>query len=117
MRAGWKFYTDYQAWNDARRLFIRFDSWGGEVKRGLVQPLVLAQVERGMVYDTPTLSETFEDSQDNTGDVTGFLQAALDAAWELGMRPTAYADHTNELKAVRYHLEDMRQLAKLPRKT
>ncbi len=45
--------------------------------------------------------------------VEGFLQAAMDAAWELGLRPTGFKDHTNELTAVRYHLEDMRLLAKV----
>lgn len=27
------------------------------------------------------------------------------------MRPRGFKDHTNELTAVRYHLEDMRKLA------
>lgn len=42
------------------------------------------------------------------------LQAMMDAAWQIGLRPTGVADPTNELTAVRYHLEDMRQLANIP---
>lgn len=57
------------------------------------------------------LSETREERDDKIGDVTGFLQSVIDAAWEDGMRPSAAKDATEELKAVRYHLEDMRSLA------
>lgn len=42
------------------------------------------------------------------------LQAFLDAAWEYGLRPKGFKDHTSELTATRYHLEDMRALAKVP---
>lgn len=45
--------------------------------------------------------------------VKNFLQAMSDAAWEIGIRPKQLEDHTNELKATRYHLEDMRVLAKV----
>ena len=67
-------------------------------------------LERG-AGDAPVLVETREDRDDAIGDVTGFVQAILDAAWDAGMRPAAQKDATEELKAVRYHLEDMRALA------
>lgn len=44
-----------------------------------------------------------------------FLQAFMDAAWEQGIRPVGLEDHTNELKATKFHLEDMRLLAKVVR--
>jgi len=47
------------------------------------------------------------------GEVNAFLQAMLDAAWEQGLRPQGYVEKTDELAAVRYHLEDMRHLAKV----
>jgi len=47
--------------------------------------------------------------------VESFLQAAMDCGWELGLRPKGAKDMTNELTAVRYHLEDMRTLAKVVR--
>lgn len=51
-------------------------------------------------------------SDDQPGiDTKAFLQAMSDAAWEIGIRPKGLEGHTDELKAVRYHLEDMRQLA------
>src|ERR1700733_8141130 len=45
------------------------------------------------------------------GDVRGLLQAMSDAAWEIGIKPKQIEDNSNELKATKYHLEDMRQLA------
>lgn len=44
-------------------------------------------------------------------DVRAFLQAMSDAAWDIGIKPKQIEDHTSELAAVRYHLEDMRTLA------
>lgn len=113
MAGKWSFFVDDQPWNRHRRLFMVMS--GPSVgQRSYVKPITVEAVDGGLAYNTPTLQESSEDQADGVGDVTGFLQAALDAAWELGMRPKAYADHTNELKAVRYHLEDMRALAKVP---
>lgn len=116
MSGRWSFFVDDRPWDGGRRLFMRVmsrDPETGRSRRGYVAPPALTFVAEGLPHDTPTLTQTREDLEDGVGDVNGFLQAALDAAWELGMRPTAYADHTNELKAVRYHLEDMRTLAKV----
>lgn len=44
-------------------------------------------------------------------DVRGFLQAMSDAAWEIGIKPKQIEDNSNELKATKFHLEDMRSLA------
>lgn len=114
IRYGWRFFVEHKPWDDSSALHIRYV--GGEYgrERSAVAPLVLVKVEQGVAHDVPALAETREDVQDGVGDVTGFLQAALDAAWERGLRPTGFKDHTNELTAVRYHLEDMRTLAKLP---
>ncbi len=40
-------------------------------------------------------------------DTTGFLQAAMDAAWDAGLRPSRAQDE----KHLKAHLEDMRTLA------
>lgn len=39
-----------------------------------------------------------------------FLQAALDAAWQAGLRPSAGVEEKGALKATEKHLEDMRRL-------
>lgn len=51
----------------------------------------------------PSLAESHEDFID-------FLQALVDAAWDFGVRPKNAQDTGNELKATKYHLEDMRSL-------
>lgn len=52
-----------------------------------------------------------KDEFGNYADVRGFLQAMSDAAWEIGIKPKQIEDNSNELKATKFHLEDMRQLA------
>lgn len=41
---------------------------------------------------------------------TDFLQAVMDAAWEYGLRPSAFKDHEAAYDAQTRHLEDMRAL-------
>lgn len=47
-------------------------------------------------------------------EVEEFLQACMDAAWEIGLRPKGFADVGSQLKATQDHLEDMRHIAKMP---
>ena len=113
MNQGWSFFTDYQVWSDSLRLFARYVDHQG--KSHVVKPLSFAEIERGHAYSTPTLGlSDFGTFDETPQDVKGFLQAAMDAAWEFGLRPAKFADATNELKATRYHLEDMRRIAKVP---
>ena len=44
-------------------------------------------------------------------EIRDFLQAMADAAWKLGIKPREAIDAQSELKALRYHLEDMRTIA------
>ncbi len=48
-------------------------------------------------------------------DMNDLLRLFLNLAWNAGLRPDGFEDHTNELKATRFHLEDMRLLAKVKR--
>lgn len=111
MSGRWKFFIESRPWDQSQFLFAIVEDL--DRKRGIVRVLFEALEPRQYVGE-PTLKESAEEHADGLGDVTGFLQAALDCAWEQGMRPKAYADHTNELAAVRYHLEDMRGLARVP---
>lgn len=52
-----------------------------------------------------------DDSSGSGQNVRAILQAMSDAAWEIGIKPKQIEDHTSELKATKYHLEDMRTLA------
>lgn len=45
------------------------------------------------------------------GDQRQFLQAMLEAAWEVGMRPAGYSDVAGSMRAGEAHLQDMRAIA------
>jgi hypothetical protein len=44
-------------------------------------------------------------------DAEAFLRAAMNAAWELGLRPDGYLDTRESMTATNAHLQDMRALA------
>lgn len=44
-------------------------------------------------------------------DGEAFLRAALNAAWEIGLRPDGFHDTRESMKATNAHLQDMRALA------
>lgn len=113
---GWRLHVEDVAWRGERKLYIVHREFTADrgLRTGLVMPLAVTELVDGVSLDMPTMSETRNERDDNVGDVTGFLQAAMDAAWELGLRPRGFADYSNEINAVRYHLEDMRALAKVP---
>lgn len=116
MAGRWGFFTEDKPWDQSRNLFIVLDERFAGGRVGVVAPLEITTRERGMAIDAPTLTQTYEQARDNIPDVDEFLQAALDCAWGLGMRPKGWNDRASdqELAAVRYHLEDMRALAKVP---
>ncbi len=47
------------------------------------------------------------------GDSVEFVQAIMDAGWKAGLKPLGYEDASRELTATKFHLEDMRILAKV----
>ncbi len=100
----WRFFVQYMPEYAGHRLAMVVEN--GNV-RSIVTKVELEEVPRhGVCSEGPDQPIPMEQ-------VEGFLQAAMDSAWELGLRPTGFRDHTNELTAVRYHLEDMRLLAKV----
>lgn len=112
MQSGWRFFSRYDVVNDGHEMFATLTDYGGD--RYVMEPVRLTKIERGLTLSTPTIPSWA--SEGPHIDAKAFLQAALEAAWEMGLRPKSFADHTNELTAVRYHLEDMRALAKVPQR-
>lgn len=106
---GWQMFHRYDISTDEFQVFIRLTDHDG--KRWGVLPF---QYTEGPAMPAPSVSGLHEGV---VPDVNGFLQAALDLAWEIGLRPAGYDDQVRkgELEAVRDHLEDMRRLAKVPR--
>lgn len=106
----WKIYLEEKPWEGVSALYIAKLNQDGS--RDIVEPFVFKRFPQNkMVLDVlPAITDTHF----GVDDVRGFLQAMSDAAWELGIKPKQIEDHTNELKATRYHLEDMRSLALKP---
>jgi hypothetical protein len=113
----WKFFLDFKPWTGDSNLYVQHTTW--DRKRRLLLPASFVDAPDYLTKgdDKPFLGQTPEQRDDGLGDVDQFLQAALDCAWERGMRPTGFKDFTNEIAAVRYHLEDMRKLAFQPHVT
>lgn len=104
-----RIHHEYSIATDTRSLAIIATERHG---RGFAQPFVFKFYPQGTAGPSPEEAFALTDSWGDDGDVVRpFLQACMDAAWDIGIRPTQAQDQRDELKAVRYHLEDMRALA------
>lgn len=81
-------------------IFTR-DDYGNE---SIAAPLVFSDCTNPLI-DKPTISGVRRDL-----DGRAFLQACLDHAWDIGMRPAGYAGITEQVAALKAHLDDMRAL-------
>lgn len=121
MSTRWKAFVENKPWSRARALHIhRAGSPPGSTRTwpepdavAIMHTPLFTTIGPGIPYAAEEPPRAFlEGHATPAGDEVGdFLQAMLDAAWELGLRPAGYADHKNELAAVRDHLKDMRFLA------
>ncbi len=105
----WTFYVEEQPQRMFRKRLHILRSEGRDQHRLLIaKPLEFLEADgRGMAPEENCL---IADAGYRDHSVQAFLQSALDAAWEQGLRPTGHHDHTNELAAVRAHLDDMRTI-------
>jgi len=105
----WKVFTKSNPWDDG--LIVAASETMPNGSRAFIKPPLTMES-----FDDRGRHGFIADEEVNLfprSDGRAFMQAMLDAAWDMGLRPASYADYTNELKAVRYHLEDMRKLAKV----
>lgn len=76
----------------------------------VAKPIILEETARHGIVREPTLVLANHGFGSASSD---FLQAMVDAAWNVGIRPSGVKDLEGTLGAVRFHLEDMRKLAKV----
>lgn len=107
MNDTFKFHHEYSIFEDSLSLAIIRKQYDGT--RVFLQPFVWkAYAENTLV----PRDEAFAiEGRFGADEVRQFLQAAMDAAWDMGLRPAQAKDRSDELASVRYHLEDMRKLA------
>jgi hypothetical protein len=72
-------------------------------RESVAKPLIFEDCTDKFI-ETPTIGET------RRGDGEAFLQACLDHAWEIGLRPSGFNDTTQQVAAIKSHLNDMRAL-------
>jgi hypothetical protein len=117
----WKAFVQYDPCTDTRGLHMVFSGhrepkeggrFGNEYsdapKRFVVAPFEFKEVD-GFAKNEPA----FVDDYNAVADGISLLQAIVDACWEAGIKPKKIHAHESEMAAVRYHLEDMRKLAKV----
>lgn len=94
----WSILTAHDDYQRGRRVAVCWRGLDGSLSQ--LQEAAFDPVTPGMMSDTvgPQHGEAF-------------LQAALDAAWEAGLRPAGLSDARRETAALENHLDDMRAIA------
>lgn len=90
--------AQYAAWKNAIEILISEAPDGQSRKKKVVTSMGAEEIDIG-VQAEPTLRLSMEDAQTLMNDL-----------WHCGIRPTDGVDSPGELKATKYHLEDMRKL-------
>lgn len=77
---GWKFFVDQKPWLGDTDLYVSFTDYQRNQK--VLAPAVFATTKEPISKEDhpPFLGQTREAMEDGLGDVTNFLQAALDCA-------------------------------------
>lgn len=103
-----KVYINHDEWQDATNIWIVAEDHRG--RRHVAKPMKLEFVEMGdeKILHEPSLkiNRTFNED-------TKFLQALSDALSKTGYKPKDVEENAGELKAAKYHLEDLRKLLKI----
>lgn len=103
--SGWTIYTREAPMLRDIEVLIEHEDRNGKI--GVVTSLTVRTLDPSIV----TPGEAWGALQrPGGGGGRNFLQAALDAAWQAGLRPSRGLEEVGELKATRSHLEDMRRL-------
>lgn len=107
----WRVFLDQQNYRGTGRLFIRHDPHPTNAERNPKTAFVtftdnpVDEMQPGQ----PAIDSSFGDR-----DAEAFLQAAMDCAWEAGLRPAGYKAEADglrgQLSATQDHLHDMRAL-------
>lgn len=96
----WYVFYDFNAISREIQILVGREDRDGN--RFIMPPPVLAKHEPGTLAE-PTFTGDAEDMK-------AMMQAFLDTAWKMGLRPNGF-EGPQELKAVNRHLEDMRKIA------
>ncbi len=103
---GWRVHVEKEWLSHSMKIWLARSSMDGSSTDFMITP-TMQSIKEGLVAPAePTLKLSREEGHD-------FLQACANAAWEQGIQPVQLHDSRKELEAVRFHLDDMRLLAKV----
>ncbi len=102
MSAAWRFHIHSTAW-DGVEVYARHG-------KDDVTGITFRTREPGEASEA-LFSDTREAIDDGMDDGLDFLRAAMNCAWEYGLRPDGFNDTRESMQAKDKHLEDMRSLA------
>ena len=95
-----KLLAQHNNWNRGVEVAIGSFNSAGDLS-GVVQPFVIKAAEPNQLVSPLIVGPLAQE----------FLQSALNAAWEMGMRPTNWRlETTEQVAAMDNHLQDMRRL-------
>lgn len=96
-------------------LWVYFRERGSATQTWAIDMALVQTPIETSVKNNPGIRPLITDTRVMRDDSLGLLRKIFEALWADGMRPSDFnaKDHANELTAVRYHLEDMRKLAKV----
>lgn len=104
---GWRFVRRYRVSNDDFGLYIARSKSDGFVRDGQQTghlKLVFTPFDaKSSQFDTPAFLAGDDDDM-------AFLQAAMDLAWDIGIRPQNFHTREPEIAATNRHLNDMRAI-------
>ncbi len=96
------FVTEPRGWEIEQKIFIG----RGEPIEILMQPAVMVRLEEP--YAPIDDAQAFMSG--TRKELTAFMQAMMDAAWDMGLKPKSYEEPTHAMKVQSRHLEDMRAI-------
>lgn len=106
-----KAHYRYDIGSDAFFLHVAAETWQG--KRFRIKRIEVVEVDpkqRLAAEDMTIPSGSFEGIADSLVPITAenFVKAVMDAAWEAGVRPTGFADTTQQVQSMQSHINDLR---------
>lgn len=111
--SGWDVVANKDLFGGPMQMVLSFQ-WLGQSRQVVTALEYQEQIPGEVIPDGPWFSgfrAKFGEIEDGgPANVEGFMQAVLDEAWRLGMRPGEFVEHEAELKATDKHLEDMRKI-------
>lgn len=101
----WKIYPEYDLRTQTYEIYI--SNYDRNLSPGKLFRIKIEEIENSPYISITTTDPAFKLYKEDAHDL---LRAFINAAWEMGIKPTAYHLDNKELEATKYHLEDMRTL-------